>query len=1094
MQRKQIYGKQSIPFRKILGIVFTMLTASLLQLSVGFAQAKITVTGTITDETGEPLPGVFVSVKGATSNATIADVDGKYTITVSGNEAVLVFSFMGYVTDEIAVGSRAVINVKMKPDIRVMEEIVVIGYGKQSRETITSSISRVTEEEFKYAPTVNPLAQLQGKVAGLTLQVKDGQPGATPEVFIRGGASTSPEGDAPLIIVDGVVGAMRNISQINPDDIESIQVLKDAASTAIYGARAAYGVIIVTTKTGKLNSRPAVNVKYVAGVEEMGRTYNFTSARDYVYISRLNTMKFNTGNPNQFLSNGTYGMSTGNPRNSKNTLEFVDVYINNYGADYVTDLIENQGWETMIDPVTGRRLLFKETNYQDVTFQQAFKQDLSVNISGGGEKNSYYAGVGYVDQDGIVAGTFVKNLSFILNDTYMLHKQVKADLSVSYQYRTHNVIGNYQNVLNRSVTMPFTYRLTYEDGLPAPGEGVTSFRNRNHEIYYRDQYNDNSLYRTTIQGGLVWDILPGLSLNPHVSYFNTEGLYNRFEAYNEVNKNRNASAQHDKWRDFQTDILLNYGKDFFGKHHADVVLGTSYINTYQYVLSGSGYGAPTDNVKTLNATAEETQRISSTETRDAVLSFFGRINYDYHKRYLFSVSLRADGSSKFSENHKWGYFPGVSGGWNIHNENFWKSIKPYVSTLKLRTSWGQTGNNELSLYDTQGRYNPDYVYMGQVGIQNTTLANKNLKWETTTSFDLGADIGLFDNRVSLLVDYYNKLTVDRLFSMPMINTSGFSSVMSNYGSLRSTGFEVELSAKVLKIRDFEWDASFTFSFNRSIVEELPENGEDKNRIGGNTVYDSASQSYIRVGGFAEGERYGGRWAYQMIGVYATDADAANAPFDEVANGRQKEGGDAIWADLNGDGRINHYDMVFMGYIRPDKIGGMVNTFRYKNLSIRFVMDFAVGHVIDNAFRGRSIASARNNNMTLTDVMGDDIWNEQGDIATIPKYSVRSDADYSIRNHLRTGESLAGSSGYITANSLYYKKGDFLAFREISFSYNLPEQYARKIFMKGCEIFGGIYNLGYITEYDGLMPEIYTGNDNGTYPRARQYNIGVKLIF
>jgi TonB-linked SusC/RagA family outer membrane protein len=1075
-------------------MVFTMSIALLLQPSMGFTQDRVTVTGAITDETGEPLPGVFVSVKGVTNNATISDVDGKYVLAISGNDAVLVFSFMGYATQEIAAGNRTVINVRMNPDIKMMDEVVVIGYGKQSRVTITSSISKVGEEEFKYAPTVNPLAQLQGKVAGLTLQVGDGQPGSSPQVFIRGGASTSPEGDAPLIIVDGVVGALRNISQLNPDDIASVQVLKDAASTAIYGARAAYGVIIVTTKTGKLNSKATVNVKYVAGVEELGTRYDFTSARDYVYISRLNTMKFNAGNPNQFLSNGTYGMSTGNQRNSRNTLEFVDVYINNYGADYVTDLIENQGWETMVDPVTGRRLLFKETNYQDVTFQQAFKQDLSVNVSGGGEKNSYYTGVGYVDQDGVVAGTFSKNLSFILNDTYMLHKQVKVDLGVNYQYRTYNSVGNYQNVLNRSVTMPFTYRLTYEDGLPAPGEGASSFRNRNHEIYYRDQYNDNRIYRTTIQGGLVWDILPGLSLNPRVSYFNTEGLYNKFEAYNEVNRNRNASAQHDKWRDFQTDILLNYGKDFFGKHHADVVLGTSYINTYQYVLSGSGYGAPTDNVRTLNATAEETQRISSTESRDAVLSFFGRVNYDYHKKYLFSVSLRADGSSKFSENHKWGYFPGVSAGWNMHSENFWKSIKPYVSTLKLRTSWGQTGNNELSLYDTQGRYNPDYVYMGQVGIQNTTLANKNLRWETTTSFDLGADLGFLDGRVNLLLDYYDKLTTDRLFSLPMISTSGFSSVMSNYGSLRSTGFEIELSAKVLKFRDFEWDASFTYSFNRSIVEKLPDNGEDKNRIGGNTIYDVASQSYIRVGGFAEGERYGGRWAYSMIGVYPTDADAVNAPFDEGANGRQKEGGDAIWADLDGDGRINHYDMVFMGYIRPDKIGGMVNTFRYKNLSVRFVMDFAVGHVIDNAFRGRSIASARNNNMTLTDVMGDDIWNEQGDIASIPKYSVRSDADYAIRNHLRVGENLAGSSGYITANSLYYKKGDFLAFREISFSYSLPEQYAKKVFMKGCEIFGGVYNIGYITEYDGLMPEIYTGNDNGTYPRSRQYNIGVKLTF
>lgn len=1091
MQIKQLHGNQTLFFHKI---IFTILLATVLPL-IGFAQQKHTVSGIVRDEINEPRAGVSVYVKEIKGLGSVSDSNGHYQLSVpEDNKLTLVFSMIGYATRELQIGNRTAIDISMEPDDKLIGEVVVIGYGKTSRAAVTNSISRIGEEEFKHAPTINPLSQLQGKVAGLTLQVGDGQPGTSPQVFIRGGASTSPEGDAPLIIVDGVVGAMRNISQLNPDDIESIQVLKDAASTAIYGARAAYGIIIVQTKTGKFKSKPTVNIKYVAGIEELNKKYNFTSARDYIYVSRLNTMKFNTGNPNQFLANGTYGMSTGNPRNSRNTLEFVDTYIQNYGADYVNNLIENQGWETMIDPVTGKRLLFKETNFQDVTFQQAFKQDISANISGGSDNSSYYAGLGYIDQEGVVTGTFSKNLSFILNDTYKLNETVSLNLGVNYQYRKYNSIGNYQNVLNRSVTMPFTYRLAYEDGLPAPGEATSSFRNRNHEIYYRDQYNDNRIYRTTLQGGLTWNILPELSFAPRISYFNTEGLYNTFEAYNEVNKNRNATARHDKYRDFQTDILLNYDKDIIGKNHINAVLGTSYINTYQYVLNGSGYGAATDNVKTLNATAIETQRISSTEAYDAVLSFFGRVNYDYNKKYLFSASLRADGSSKFGAKHRWGYFPGISAGWNVHHENFWKEVEPYVSAFKLRTSWGQTGNNELSLYDTQGQYSPSYTYMGQVGILNTTLANENLKWETTSSFDIGTDIGLFGNRLTLLVDYYDKLTIDRLFALPLDKTTGFSSVRSNYGSLRSSGIELEVNAKILKLKNFSWDASLTFSYNKSIVEKLPFNGEDKNRIGGNTVYDPATDSYIKVGGFAEGERYGGRWAYHMAGVYATDADAANAPYDELANGRVKEGGDAIWEDRNNDGRINHYDMIFIGYIRPDRMGGMVNTFNYKGLSVRFVMDFALGHVIDNAFRGRSIASARNNNMTLTDVLSDEIWKEQGDIATIPKYSVRSDADYGIRNHLRAADGLGGSSGYYTHNSLYYKKGDFLAFREVSFAYALPAKLVEKIRLKDLEIFGGVYNIGYLTEYDGLMPEIYTGNDNGTYPRPRQFNIGLKINF
>ncbi len=1065
----------------------------LLATTAGYGQPT-SVSGKVTSG-GQPMPGVSVVVEGTTTGV-ITDAAGDYSVRVTSPDAVLAFSFLGYNTVRETVGSRTTINVVMTEDTQMIGEILVIGYGKQSRETVTASISRVGEDEFKYAQTANPLAQLQGKVAGLSLQIGDGQPGAAPQVFLRGGASTSPENDSPLIIVDGVVGAMRNLNQLNPDDIESVQVLKDAASTAIYGARAAYGVIIVTTKGGKFEQKPTVTFKYVVGMEELSKKYDFTSARDYIYISRLNTMKYNTTNPNQFLSNGTYGMSTGNPRNSRNTLEFLDTYINSYGADYVQDLINNQGWETMIDPVTGKRLIFKETNYQDVTFRQAVKHDMSVSVSGGTEKSSYYAGLGYVRQEGVVAGTWNNNFSMLLNNTYKLTKKVTVNTGIQYQFREYNSVGNYQNVLNRSVTMPFTYRLEYEDGLPAPGEGVSSFRNRNHEIYYRDRYNDNRQYRTTVNGGLTWEILPELTFSPSVSYFNTEGIYNKFEAFNEVNANRNASAQKDKYRDFQGDLLLNYSKTFGARHNLNIVAGWSYVNTYTYNLSGSGYGAPTDNIKTLNATAEETQKITSSTSENALMSYFGRVMYDYDKRYLFSFSVRHDGSSKFAANKRWGTFPGVSAGWNAHNEEFWNPVKPYVSTFKLRTSWGQAGNNELSIYDTQGQYSTStaYMYMGQVGIINTKFANKDLKWETTTSFDVGVDIGFMKNRLMLLVDYYNKLTTDRLFEQPFDRTTGFSSVMANYGSLRSAGIELELTARIIQRPQFDWNMSFTFSYNKSIVEKLPDNGEDKNRIGGNTVYDPKTGQYIKVGGFAEGERYGGRWAYNMIGVYATDADAANAPYDELANGRQKVGGDAIWEDRNGDGVINHYDMVFMGYIRPDKMGGMVNSFRWKRLSARVVMDFAMGHVIDNAFRGRSLASARNNNMTLKDVLSDKIWKNKGDIASIPRYSVQSDADYGIRNHLRSADGLGGSSGYYTHNSLYYKKGDFLAFREVSLAYNIPEKFMNKIGIQGCEVFAGVYNIGYLTQYDGLMPEIYTGNDNGTYPRPRQYNFGVRLTF
>jgi TonB-linked SusC/RagA family outer membrane protein len=1064
-------------------------------LQASFAQSgNFVVSGVVTAGTAaEQLRGVSVKLKG-TELGTITAEDGRYSLAVPDPTGTLVFSYVGHVTQEVRIANQRTINVSLRPEAQSLDDVVVVAYGQQSRATVTNSISKVDAKEFTQAPAANPLNQLQGKVAGLSLQVSSGQPGANPQIFIRGGASTSPEGDAPLFIVDGIVGQMRNISDLNPDDIESMQVLKDAASTAIYGARAANGVIIVKTKSGKRNAKPTVRFKYTSGLERQGREYDFTSAADYIYVSRLNTQKFNTTNPNLFLTGGTYGMSTGNPRNSRNTLEFLDTYITNYGQEYVSNLIDNEGWTTMTDPVTGRKLIFKETNYQNVTFQNALRQEYDVNVSGGTDRSTYYLSLGHLNQKGIVAGTDYKNYTFLLNGTYKLSDKIELNTNVNYLLREGRGIDNIQNVLSRSVTMPFTYRHTYENGLPAPGEGVTSFRNRNHEIYYRDQYDDSRVFRTTLNLGATWNIIPGLTFKPAAYWFTTEGINNEFEAYNEVNINRNASASHSFIRQTQLDGVFNYVKDFGSKHSTSTVLGTSYINNYNYDITASGYGAPTDHIRTVNATSVLTQRSSSEINSDIIMSVFGRINYDYDRKYLVSASFRNDGSSKFSEANKWGLFPGISVGWNVHKEEFWEPLSNYVSAFKLRSSWGQAGQNELSIFDTQGQYNIGNNYLGEVGILNTRLANRELVWETTTSFDVGADIGLFNNRLTVLLDYYNKQTSDRIFSKPLDATSGFSSIVSNYGTIQTRGFEVEIAANAINNKNFSWDVNLTYSHNRSTVVKLPPNNEIKNRIGGNIVFDRDLNAYVKVGGTAEGERFGGRWAYHMIGVYATDADAANAPKDVVANNRVKKGGDAIWEDVDANGIIDNRDMVFMGYIRPDKQGGIVNTFNYKGLSMRFVADFAIGHVIDNSFRGRSLASARNNNMTLSDVLSDKIWKEQGDQASIPKYTVQSDADYNYRNHLRSGHGLTSSSGYITANSLYHSKGDFLAFREISFSYPLRASFLQKAYIKSINLFAGVFNLGYLTKYDGLMPEIYTGNDQGSYPRPRQYSFGATFIF
>jgi len=1059
---------------------------------VGQAGQKITVKGIVQDQNGEPLPGATIQVKGI-QEGTLADSDGRFTIQVP-SDAVLVVSFMSMNTVEISVQGKTELIITLKDTSVELSEVVAIGYGSQSRVTVTNSISKVGEEEFKHAPGQNPLLQLQGKVAGMSLQVTSGQPGTAPQVFIRGGTSSSPEGDTPLIIVDGIVSqGMRSIQDMNPDDVESIQVLKDAASTAIYGAKAANGIIIVKTKSGS-QGKPVVNIRYTHGIENRPKRLALLNAREYVYLSRYNTQKFNETDPEKFLT-GSWGMATNNPRNSENTLEFLDVYLEKYGQAYVHDLLSNQGWETMKDPVTGRQLIFQNNDFQEATFRTGQKKEIDVEVSGGSDKSTFYLGLGYTDQDGTLRGTNYKNYSVLLNNSFKVSDTWTVNSKATLQVHNADGPGNTQNTISRGILMPPTYRMYYEDGTPAPGEGIGSFRSRIHELYYKTKYNDTEVYRTTFQVGAEWKILPSLTFSPTAYYFSAEGIENYFEADNVTTgtTTRPASAKHNFDRHLQGDAVLTFAESFNKKHNVNAVAGTSYNHDYSYRMSGSGSGALTDQIRTLNATADSTQRVSTTKSNEAMLSFFGRVTYDFDKKYIISASLRADGSSRFAEDKQWGYFPGVSAGWNIHRESFFMPMEKIVSRLKLRSSWGMTGNNNISLFDSRGQYQiVSAAYEGEVAVLNNRLKNRDLVWETTTSFDVGLDIGLFHDRVNILVDYYNKLTDDRLFDQPLWNSTGFSSVKSNYGSIRNTGIEIELNTTPIKLKNFTWDLAMTFSYNRSKVEKLPANEEDKNRVGGNFVYDHNSGQVIKVGGIAEGERFGGRWAFNHIGIYQTDEEAALAPTDPNAKSRVKRAGDSKFEDRNGDGILDSKDMVFMGYIRPDRMGGIINTFRYKTLSLRVVMDWAMGHVIDNGFKANMMGSSRNNNNALKEALTN-TWLQPNDGAKYPKYTVQSDYDYNYRNHFRWDNQIGNSNGG-SNNSLYYGKGDFLAFREISLSYLISTKWVKSMKLNSIEVFAGAYNLGYLTRYDGMTPEIYDGDDYGTYPRPRQYNFGVKVSF
>ncbi len=1066
----------------------------LMFLSLPSLAQSMTVKGTVGDSGNSPLPGVTVMIKG-TYTGVVTAIDGTYAIDVRKGDVIL-YSYIGMKDHEETADGRAVINVTLQDDTEMLEEAVSIGYGTTSRSLLTNSITKVSSDEFEHSPQQDVLAQLQGKVPGLSVQVTSGQPGSTSDMFIRGGTTTGVTSDTPLIIIDGIVSGMRGLQDMNPSDIESLEVLKDAASTAIYGARAANGIILVTTKAGKAG-KAKVNFRYTFGVDSQPKKLDLLNAREYVYLTRkavYEDPRADDAVKNKFLA-GSFGMSTGNDFNSPNTLQFLDIFLEKYGQDFVADLIDNKGWQTMEDPVTGRQLIFMDTDFQDATYQNGLKHEYDFSVSGGDDKISYYASLHHLNQEGIVRGTSYKNYSATFNGSYKISDQWKVFSKATLNIGDRNTMANAVNSLQRAMYMPPTYRLYYEDGMPAPGEGMASFRPREYENYYKTKYTMNTQYRVGFQMGAEWKIIDGLKFTPTIYYFATEGITSSFEALNETTGTeiRPASANHQYNGHIQADAVLSYNKKI-KKNNIGAVAGATYTHDNQFALSGSGSGASTDLIPTLNATADSTQRASSTLTREAMLSYFGRISYDYDGKYIASASVRADGSSRFAPNHRWGIFPGASLGWNMHKEPFFKPVTKVMDKLKIRASWGQAGNNSLSLANTYGQYGiTGTTYLGEVGILNTTLGNADLLWETTESYDLGVDLGFFDSRLEFIVDVYNKTTYNRLYDNKLPSTTGYSSIKCNYGSLGTKGIELEINAVPISTRDFTWNLGFNFTYYRTVVLSQPDNGEDKNRTGGNYIYDPATGTDIKVGGFAEGERFGSRYAFNAIGVYQTDAEAALAPYDEQAKGRKKYAGDTIWEDRNNDGVINVKDMVFMGYIRPDKMGAFTNEFRWKGLKVRVIMDYAMGHVINNGNLGYGLASIRNNFNTLRAALTD-CWTPDNPNATYPRFTPMSDSDYGLRNFARAGEGIGNSTSGQTNTSFFYRKGDFLAFREVSFSYDLPQNIVRKMHINGLQFFGGVYNLGYLTAYDGMTPELYLGYDYGFYPRPRTFSMGINITF
>lgn len=755
--------KNILQYRYVLSLLFALIGFT----NFAYAQGNVTVKGLVKDAMGEPIIGATVIVV-KTTIGTTTDMDGKFVLEAPEKSTVKV-SYIGMKSFEFKVSKKAFYEVQLEDESIALNEVVAIGYGTQSKATVTSGIESVKAGELSSSVSASPLNNLQGKVAGLDIRQTTGQPGAQPVVLIRGG-STNPAKDTPLFVIDGVICS--NMNGVNQEDIESMEVLKDAASSAIYGARGANGIILITTKQGK-SGKARVSASYHMGIEKIRKQYPFTNARDYLYASRLAGARgINDSNVKGRLEGGAYPYSTGNI-NYKNgalvgygysrfTTEYLDDLIGNMGREYVDNLLNNQGYETMKDPYSGRELIFKDNNYQkDVLFKTGLTHNYDVNVSGGTDKANYYVSMGYINAEGMVLGTGYDRFSLTANGNYALRDNLKLSLGVK-----HSTVSNKStdptesgtSTLDRSSRYPTTFRLYYDDGTPGIGESGGSPRNRLHELYYQDI--KDKAYRNTLQLGLDWEIIQGLHFKPTASYYMQENIYRFFESYNQFNKSRKTLEKHSQDKQIMADAILTYDKTFAKSHTLNSMIGMNYTANTSYFLQGKGRDAGTDYIHSLAPSKTEEQRATSESTESRLLGFFARVNYDYLRRYLFSVSLRYDGASQFTEGNRFSFFPAVSAGWNMHYENWFPT--DVVNRLKLRASWGKTGNNNLTYSDTQGEYGV-YAYGGNGGVLNSVLANDKLIWETTSNVDLGFDAGFFDNRLELSLTGYNKLTTNRLY-------------------------------------------------------------------------------------------------------------------------------------------------------------------------------------------------------------------------------------------------------------------------------------------------------------------------------------------
>jgi len=1025
--------------------VFALCCFSFLFPMSGFSQAATTiaVSGKVLLGAGSPdLSGTTVQVKGSKKGVT-TDATGHFSIAVPGN-ASLVFTHIGYKTVAVGVNNQSDINITLETADNTLEQVTV-SYGKQRKRDITGAVSKVDASSVQDVAATEFGQKLQGKVAGLQLNQTSGMPGQAMTFRIRGAASLS-SGNQPLIVVDGqpissdVTGGTGDLNLISPDEIESFSVLKDAAATALYGSRAANGVVIITTKTGRIGRTTiSANAYYgLQSVPKRGRP------------DLMNAKEFATFMKGYYQDKITYETVPGG----------TPIQI---PADYANPDQYSKG-----------------TDWYSAIMHTAPIENYSVNISSGTEKVSSSTTLNYFNQDGVLYNTGVKRFAFRSNNEYRPISRVKIGLNLAPTYQIdHNtrggalaINGNRQVVGGAEISSPLIS--------PYNADGTYTLRTSSYGMYALPNFmqqlklmnNNMNTFHVLGNAYLDIEILKGLHAKTTINgdiftqdynaYYGTQ--YGTFGTppprLSTQSLAQNSSNNTYSWLSENT---LNYANTF-GNHSIDVLAGYTAQKWNQNNRSVNGTGFANDAVPWVSGATSTTG--STNNAAWTIASMLARVNYDYAKKYYISATIRRDGSSRFGEFKKYGTFPSVSAAWVVSDESFFPK-SGVVSFLKVKSSYGLTGNNNIGNYTQVSQLTPtNYIFNGTntIGESITILGNKSLTWETSKQTDIGLEANFLHNRITFSYDYYNKRTEGMLSNLQIPFASGYSSLTYNIGTFRIWGHEFEVSSKNL-VGEFSWSTDFNIAFNDNKVLALVNNTP----IGGTGKYNDYNRTAV-------GHRVGELYGYIFDGLYMNQSD-----FNKYPREATSAIGTARMRDVNGDDTINISDRTFIGRTNPRFIYGLTNNFAYKNFDLNIVVAGQVGNKIMNT-----------NLQNLQNLDG--IFNIDKDM----QYRWRSESNPGNGKVPRT---LSNTTElYRTTNTNWVFSGDYLSVKNISLGYTFSQQMLR--YIKGIRVYGSVQNAFMFTRYPSQNPEVndtkdnqtQAGLDNGSYPVPRTVLFGANINF